>query len=64
MENNLDIGLNEFKKMKSNDRDILIYNNLVSIRKKMGDYNFNKKIQYTWLSILTVVIGLKKFIGL
>jgi len=64
MENNLDIQLSEFKKMRSLDRDILMYNNLVHIRKKIGDYKFHKKIQYVWLSILTVFLGLKKFIGL
>lgn len=61
MENNLDIGLCEFKRMKSIDRDILIYNNLVHIRKKIEDYKFHKKLQYVWLSILTILLGLKKF---
>ena len=61
--NGLDIKLNEFKKMGSLDRDILIYNNLVQIRKKIGDYNFHKKLQYVWLIVLTIFVGLKKFIG-
>ena len=64
MENNLDIGLSEFKRMKSIDRDILIYNNLVHIRKKIEDYRFHKKLQYVWLSILTILLGLKKFMGI
>lgn len=64
MENNLDIGLNEFKRMKSIDRDILIYNNLVHIRKKIEDYRFHKKLQYAWLSILAILLGLKKFMGI
>jgi len=61
--NNLNIGLEEFKRMKSLDRDVLIYNNLINIRSKIGDYQFHKKIQYVWLLILTSVIGLKKFLG-
>jgi hypothetical protein len=64
MEGNLDIGLCEFKRMKSIDRDILIYNNLVHIRKKIEDYKFHKKLQYVWLSILTILLGLKKFMGI
>lgn len=60
--NGLDIGLTEFKKMKSMDRDILIYNNLVHIRKKIGDTRFHRKIQYVWLFILTVALGLRKFL--
>jgi len=63
-DNNLDIGLCEFKRMKSIDRDILIYNNLVHIRKKIEDYKFHKKIQYVWLSVLTILLGFKKFIGI
>lgn len=63
MGNNLDIGLPEFKRMKSIDRDILIYNNLVCIRSKIGEYKLHKKIQYVWLVILTVFVGLKRFLG-
>ncbi|KKM25260.1 hypothetical protein LCGC14_1596810 [marine sediment metagenome] len=64
MENGLDIKLDEFKRMKSIDRDILMYNNLVHIRKKIDDYQFHKKIQYLWLIGLTIFVGLKRFIGL
>ena len=68
MANGLDISLEQFKKMRSMDRDELIYQNLVHIRKKMGDYHFHKKVQYTWLTVLTaailVTIGLKKYLPL
>lgn len=60
----LDIGLNEFKRMRSQDRDVLMYTNMVHIRKKLGDYQLNKKVQYIWLMILTIALGFKKFIGL
>ena len=59
----LNIGLEEFKRMRSIDRDVLIYNNLIYIRKSMGDYKFHKKISYVWLSVITIFIGLKKYIG-
>lgn len=59
----LDIGLGEFKRMKSLDRDTLIYHNLISIRIKMGDYKFHKKVQYVWLSLLTAVLGVKRIFG-
>ena len=59
----LDIGLGEFKRMKSLDRDTLIYHNLISIRTKMGDYKFHKKVQYVWLSLLTAVLGVKRIFG-
>ena len=63
MGNGLDIGLKEFKRMRSLDRDELMYNNLVYIRKRFGDYRLNKKIQYIWLVLLTIFVGAKKFIG-
>lgn len=61
--NKLDITLNQFKKMRAVDRDEIIYQNLVHIKKKLGDYKLNKKIQYIWLGVLTVWMGVKKYIG-
>ena len=72
--NGLDIGLPEFKRMRSLDRDVSIFRNLGSlnkklkdyqlqIEKKVTDYRFHKKIQYVWLGLLTVFVGIKKFIG-
>ncbi|GAH65437.1 unnamed protein product [marine sediment metagenome] len=58
----LDINLEEFKRMKSLDRDILMYNNLIHIRKKLGDYKLNKKIQYVWLTLLTIFVGARRFL--
>jgi len=58
----LDISLAQFKKMRSIDRDELIYQNLVHIRMKIGDYQFHKKIQYTWLLCLTAFVGMKQFL--
>lgn len=60
--NGLDISLEQFKKMRSIDRDVLIYNNLVHIRKKIGDVHFHRKIQYAWLIILTTALGLRRFL--
>ncbi len=62
-ENCLDIGISQFKKMSAIDRDVLIYNNLISIRRRQGDYKLHKRIQYIWLACLTIFVGLKKYIG-
>ena len=59
---NLNITLEQFKKMKAIDRDEIIYQNLVHIRKKIGDYKVNKKIQYVWLVLLTIFVGARRFI--
>ena len=63
MGSGLEVGLEEFKRMKSIDRDVLVYTNLIHIRKKMGDYKLYKKIQYIWLALLTIFVGAKKFVG-
>ena len=62
MNNGLDISLSQFRKMKAIDRDILIYNNLVHIRKKVGDTKFHNKVIYTWLFVLTIALGLRRFL--
>lgn len=63
----LEVGLKEFKRMKGLDRDIIMYNNLKHIRKKLGDYKLHKKLQYWWLSVLTAAfltwLGIKNFMG-
>lgn len=41
--NKLDITLNQFKKMKAVDRDEIIYQNLVHIKKKLGITSSIKK---------------------
>jgi len=62
VENGLEVGLNEFKRMKSLDRDTLMYNNLNHIRKNMSDYKLHKKVQYVWLVCLTAFVGMKQFL--
>jgi len=68
MSNGLDIGIEEFMKMKSLDRDITMYRNMQEIRKGFKDYRFHRKIQYVWLSVLStitlILIGIKRGIGL
>lgn len=63
MDDGLDVGVNEFKKMNAIDRDVVIYNNLVHCRKRLKGYSLNKKIQYMWLGLLTIFVGAKKYLG-
>jgi len=62
MVNGLDITEEQFLKMRSKDRDLIIFRNVIYNRKRLKDYSLNKKIQYVWLSIITVFVGIKKFI--
>ena len=62
--NGLDLDLKQFCKMTAKDRDLVIFKNLVHIRKDLGDRKFHRKINYVWLIVLTGLIGAKKYIGL
>ncbi len=62
VDNGLDISEEQFKKMKSLERDVIIFRNTVHNRRSFKDYKFHKKIQYVWLVILTLAVGLKKYI--
>ena len=64
MNNGLEVGVNEFKRMKSIDRDVMMYNNIIHIRKKVCSYRFHKKITYCWLVLLTIFVGAKKYLGI
>jgi len=62
--NGLDITEEQFMKMGSKERDLIMFRNVTYIRKRFKDYSFHRKIQYVWLGVLTVFVGLKRFIGL
>jgi hypothetical protein len=64
MVNGLTISCGDFQKLPRIQKDTVIYENLLYIRKKLDNYNLNKKIQYLWLSVLTAVTGLRKYLPL
>lgn len=60
---------NDFNKLKSVDRDTLIYKNVLNqnvriskIEKKVDKLSVAKLIGGLWLLILTTAVGLKKYI--
>ena len=65
--NGLDITEEQFMKMGSAERDLIMFRNVTHIRKQFKDYSFHRKIQYVWLSVLTAIIGVafgfKKTLG-
>lgn len=66
MSNGLDISEAQFMKMKTKEQNLMLFRNLVHIRKQLKDYKIHKKIQYVWLSVLTAVaatlLGLNNWI--
>lgn len=63
MANGLDLNLEQFSGMRAKDRDLIIFKNLVHIRKNLGDSKFHKKVQYVWLTVLTGFLGIKRVLG-
>jgi len=64
MDKGLNISEEQFIKMNSKDRDLIMFKNVTHIRKQFKDYSFHRKITYVWLSVLSIAIGLKKYIPL
>ena len=62
--NGLDITEGQFLKMGSKERDLMMFRNVLQIRKNFKDYKIHRKLQYVWLTVLTIFVGLKKFMGL
>ena len=62
MSNGLDIAEEQFMKMNSKERDIIIFRNLVHIRKQFREFDVVKKIQYGWLMALTAALGFRKYL--
>ena len=63
MNNGLDITEGQFMELKTKEQNLMLFKNLVHIRKQFKDYRFNKKVQYVWLSALSIFVGIKRFIG-
>lgn len=61
--NGLDISENQFLKLPTRQQNVILYKNLRQIRISVQGYKFHQKVQYAWLSALTIAVGLGKFMG-
>ena len=64
MVDGLDIHIDEFKKLKKEDRDEIMFRNIVCIRRNQKNDKLNRRLQYFWLLALTGVLGIKQLLGL
>ena len=62
MNNGLDITEEQFMKLSNKERDLMVFRNIVHVRKKFKDYHVHKKIQYVWLVVLTGLFGIRKYL--
>jgi len=64
MEEGLDIGIDQFNKLNSKDRDSIMYQNMVHIRGKVKRDQIERKFHRLWLIALTGLFGIKRMFGL
>lgn len=64
MEEGLDVGLDQFNKMSSKDRDSIMFQNMVHIRGKVRRDQTERKFHRYWLIALTGIFGIKRMLGL
>lgn len=62
MEEGLNVSLDEFKRMKKNDRETVIFQNVMYIKNQGKNYNMNRTLQYIWLFVLSTIMGIRKFL--
>ena len=62
MNNGLDITEDEFIELTGKQQNLILFKNLRKIRKAEKDYEFHKKIQYVWLTVLTTLLGARRFL--
>ena len=55
MNNGLDISEQQFTGMKTGEQNLMLFRNVVYIRKQFKNYGVTKRIQYWWLSALTAL---------
>lgn len=62
--NGLDIAEKQFMKMKMKEQNLMLFKNIVHVRKKFKDYKIVKVLGFIWLFVLTAALGLRKYLPL
>ena len=63
MVNGLSINEHEFVQLPTKEQLTILYHNTEILKSMVGKYKFNQKIQYIWLTLLTIGLGLKTYLG-
>ena len=63
MAEGLDVGLEQFNRMTSKDRDSVMFQNMVHIRGKVKKDQVERKLHRFWLIALTGFLGIKRIFG-
>ena len=64
MANGLSIDIEQFRKLPTKQQLSLLYENTETLKKMIGGYKFQQKMQWVAISILFILGGLGKFIGI
>lgn len=64
MTEGLQLNMREFEKLPNKEQHAILYQNIEEIKGLVMGYKFNQKIQYAWLTVLTIALGLTKYLGI
>lgn len=53
MPNGLDIDLGSFKSLPAKEQNTILYDNLQQVKKLMGAYKFQQKVQWTLIGLIS-----------
>ena len=62
--NGLSINRSEFEKMPTKQQLTILYENTETLKEMIRGYKFSQKIQFAWLGMLTVALGIGKYLNL
>lgn len=60
----LRIDLGEFEKLRIPQKLTILYQNTNDLKEMIKGYKFNQKIHYIWLTVLTLAVGIGKWLGI
>lgn len=64
MTDGLNIGIKEFHKLPQKEQLTILYENTEQLKNMVRGYKLQLKVQYIWLFVLTIALGLGKYLTL
>jgi hypothetical protein len=59
----ISISLHEFKKLNLKEQNSILFKNTEELKNLIRGYKYQIKVGYIWLTIVSVAIGINKYIG-
>lgn len=63
MTNGLSINKEEFLKLPIKEQNLILFENTECLKLMIRGYKFQMKLQYLWLGLLTILMGMGKYLS-